>query len=118
MAGKNFDDTVVYNLLTSSPSPRPCYDQITYAPTGYPSPLVVGSDSRHIKATEIPTIVGYPKSESIKFTVTLSNSVNPSALSAKTYANKVSEFMIGHCDRTLILDPDYTYASGTVTVTR
>ena len=66
--------------------------------------------------TAIPT--DYPYLKDIEFTVTLSNSVNSSALSTKTFPNEYSEFMIGHCDRTLTLDPNYAYASGTVTVTR
>jgi len=54
----------------------------------------------------------------IDFEVTLSNSINPSALPTKTYNDLHCEFMLGHCDRTLILNPDYIYASGTVTLTR
>ena len=106
---------MVYNLLTNLPSPRPCYDVITYTPINIPYPLNA-DDSGHIKATEIPT--DSPYLLDIEFRVTLSNSVNPSALPTKTFDNQHSEFMVGHCDRTLVLDPDYTYASEIVTVTR
>ena len=107
---------MVYNVLTNSPSPIPCYDVITYTPTNYPSSLYAGSNSGLIKVTAISTGDAYLKE--IEFSVTLSNSVNPSALLPKTFTNQRSEFMIGHCDRTLKLDLDYTYATTTVTVTR
>ena len=116
LTGKNFEDTVVYNLLTNLPSPRPCYDVITYTPINIPYPLNAADNSGHIKASEIPT--DSPYLLDIEFRLTLSNLVNPLSSPTKTFANLHSEFMVGHCDRTLVLDPDYTYASEIVTVTR
>jgi hypothetical protein len=49
-----FDTSMTYNLLTNTPSVRPCFDQITYTIAAYPAGIAVGGSSGLIKAYAIP----------------------------------------------------------------